>query len=406
MMRAALRWLCAAVLLGMLLVCASSGCQSVELAGRCDLYGFTERLTRSHATKLDLLLVIDNSRSMADKQSLTAMVEGVGEVGCGYESTLEAWYRFLVDPDPYDAIEVIDHKAELLGRDEVLLAQRREFLRPDSLLLIVMLSDENDCSIRDGGQFYFAGQIYEPGSSNPYHLPKPRAACAEDPTSHCCRSCGQQPGDGCSTASDDCDTGPLSNLDDNVNLRCFDRKRRFGIDFLWPVDRYVTGLTSQNVTDRHGNVVPNPLFSKLDPTDQSSHVRGAGMVYVAGIVGVPWQDIARRREDGTPDLLDGLDLYGRPAGGIMHGDELVLNDAWDLMLGDPESHVSPGDPLMIESVEPRSGTHPLTGDPVQPPGAGDANPINGSEYSIPSRDDLQYACIFDLPVPRDCTDPN
>ena len=30
----------------------------------------------------------------------------------------------------------------------------------------------------------------------------------------------------------------------STNLRCFDQKRRFGIDFLYPVDRYVAGTTS------------------------------------------------------------------------------------------------------------------------------------------------------------------
>ena len=28
--------------------------------------------------------------------------------------------------------------------------------------------------------------------------------------------------------------------DDSINVRCFDQKRRFGIDFLWPLERYVT----------------------------------------------------------------------------------------------------------------------------------------------------------------------
>ncbi len=534
-MRTASRRLRAALLLGLLVVASSLwGCQSVELRGRCTYHGFAARLTRSSVDKIDLLLVIDNSRSMADKQQilslavadlvgelvnprclqadgsysddppsdpqdpcpagtrrarrpivdihigvlssslgghgadscdaatilsendkghlinrsdtdqgapaiegwnghkflvwdpsteapthspqgetdhealidkLGAMVAGVGEIGCGYESILEAWYRFLIDPDPYDVIEILDSKANLLGTDETLLAQRAAFLRPDSLLLIIMLSDENDCSIRDGGQFYFAAQTYQPGGSYPYHLPKPRAACATDPNSACCRSCGQGPADGCSAENDDCD-GMLGNLEDNINLRCFDQKRRFGIDFLWPVDRYVTGLTAQQVSDRNGNIVQNPLFTNLDLTDYNSTVRDAGLVFITGIVGVPWQDIARQRSDGTPDLLDGLNPEGQPVGGFQSGDELAMNGVWDIILGDPESYEPPTDPLMIESVEPRSGANPVTGDGVQPPGTDSPNPINGSEYSIPSRDDLQYACIFPLPEPRDCTDPN
>jgi len=34
-----------------------------------------------------------------------------------------------------------------------------------------------------------------------------------------------------------------------------------------------------------------------------------------------------------------------------------------------------------------------------------ANPINGHEYTNTLQSDLQYACIFALPNPRDCTDP-
>jgi len=34
------------------------------------------------------------------------MVLGAGQTGCGYESQLESWYRFLVDPDPYQSISI------------------------------------------------------------------------------------------------------------------------------------------------------------------------------------------------------------------------------------------------------------------------------------------------------------
>ncbi len=35
-----------------------------------------------------------------------------------------------------------------------------------------------------------------------------------------------------------------------------------------------------------------------------------------------------------------------------------------------------------------------------------ANPINGHERNILTLDDLQYSCIFPLPMPRDCTMPS
>ena len=82
--------------------------------------------------------------------SLTEMVKGVGQVGCGYEAQLESWYRFLVDTEPYKTISIIDGAATpSVELDEVLLAQRADFLRPDSLLTIILVTDENDCSIKE-----------------------------------------------------------------------------------------------------------------------------------------------------------------------------------------------------------------------------------------------------------------
>lgn len=346
------------------------------------------------------------------ESNLKALILGTGQLGCGFEASLESWYRFLVDPEPYESIAIENNSAVLQGVDQVILEQRRNFLRPDSLLSIVMLSDENDCSIRDGGQFYFAAQIFQPNTTNIYHLPKPRAACEDDPYDPCCRSCGQNPGDGCSTAQDDCSSGALSNLEDNINLRCWEQKRRFGIDFLWPLDRYASGLTDEQVTDRFGNVVPNPIFSDLDPTDEITDVRDERLVYLTALVGVPWQDLARQNASGTPDLVSGLDSEGKPIGAFQNGAELADNGTWDVVLGEPTTYVSqpstlPDDPLMREAVDPRSGTHPIIGTPVAPPGASyDANAINGHEYSIPLRDDLQYACVFPLFVPKDCNNPN
>jgi hypothetical protein len=327
---------------------------------------------------------------------LAQMIGGAGEVGCGYEATLEAWYRFLVDPNPHTAIAIDgSNNAVLGGTDDVLLKQRADFLRPDSLLVVVVLSDENDCSTRDGGQSYLAGQIYSPGSSTPYHLPKPRAACATDPNDPCCRSCQQAPGAGCSTASDDCSSGPLSTVDDNINVRCFEQKRRFGMDFLYPLDRYVTGLTAAQVSDRNGNVVANPVFTDL--SGMGSPVRSAADVLFVAIVGVPWQDVTRLDAGGAPD----------PMLGVMSGAELAANGRFPMIVGDPDSYVPPTDPLMQESFTARAGTNPVTGDAVAAPGAAyDANPINGHEYTNAFQDDLQYACVYPLPQALDCTDPN
>ncbi|MCC6525871.1 MAG: hypothetical protein IT373_24705 [Polyangiaceae bacterium] len=327
--------------------------------------------------------------------NLGAMVLGVGQVGCGFEAQLESWYRFLVDPDPYASIAVVNGTAELQGTDQALLDQRAAFLRPDSVVAIVMLSDENDCSTRDGGQYFYANQAQTPGSPSMFLLPRPRQECATDPTDPCCLSCGEDPGN--CPADPTCGT-LLYPIEDNINLRCFEQKRRFGIDFLWPIDRYTTGLTAAVVPDRAGNLVPNPLFAGG---------RSAGDVYLAGIVGVPWQDIARQTAGSQPDLLAGLDADGHAVGGYQSAAELSANGVWALVVGTPATWVPAGDPLMRESILPRNGTNPVTGDPLMPPGSGLlANPINGHEYTITQQNDLQYACIYPLPTPRDCSSPS
>jgi len=374
--------------------------------------------------------------SIALVPQLRDMVLGVGQIGCGYEATLESWYRFLVDPSPAESVELdADQKVKLVGVDTVLLDQRKSFLRPDSLLAILMLSDENDCSIRESGQFYFAAQ-QKTEDGSPFHLPKARAICDTDPNNECCFSCGQS-GPKNEDGSLKCDADPtcktpdgktayLDESTDNINLRCFNQKRRFGIDFLYSIDRYTKALRDSTVADRNGQVVPNPLFSDLDPSDSNANVRTSSMVMLAAITGVPWQDIARTNANGQPDLKAGLNIYGSPVGGFKSAyemdDPLPGTDftGWDLVLGDPDSYPAadalPKDPLMLESVEPRTGTNPITGEALAPPSSPLANKINGNEWTIPKRDDLQYACIFPLvkvdpatgaigPDTRDCSVP-
>lgn len=317
------------------------------------------------------------SDSAAVLGKLDKMVRGVGLGGCGFESSLESTYRFLVDPLPYETIPVVDGKAVPTGTDQVVLQQRADFLRPDSALVVIVVTDENDCSIREGGQFFFAGQGTA-GSGAAYHLPRARSECAKDPNDKCCASCGQMPASGCPANESDssCQLGPNDSTTDPINLRCFDEKRRFGIDFLYPTERYVKAFTESTVTDRNGEVVPNPLFTGG---------RSSDLVVLAAITGVPWQDIA----------FDSKDLS--------KGYKQTQQIDWAMILGDPATQTPPGDPLMIESIQPRTGANPVTGAALQPPDAPPgANPINGHERIIPFSDDLQYACIYPRPTFKAC----
>ncbi|MCC6553944.1 MAG: hypothetical protein IT372_13115 [Polyangiaceae bacterium] len=354
-----------------------------------------------------------NSTSLVGQ--LTEMVKGVGQIGCGYEAQLESWYRFLVDPEPYETISAETGTATPAGVDTSLLQQRADFMRPDSLLAIIVLTDENDCSIKEYGQFFYAAQ--QNAGSGKFRLPRPRSECATNPNDPCCLSCGQGKPAECpddpTCKNPDGSTAALTEIEDMTNLRCFDQKRRFGIDFLYPVDRYVKALSDVTIQNRAGELVPNPLFSDLNPHDDISAIRDTGLVFFAGIVGVPWQDIARQDANGAPDLLTGNNLEGQPVGGFKNSDELrqpngAFASTWDIILGTPAEYVAPADPLMIESIDPRSGTNPITGDAIAPVNAPNGtNPINGHEWTISSRADLQYACIFDLPAgaERDCSVP-
>ncbi|APR86183.1 Hypothetical protein A7982_11532 [Minicystis rosea] len=334
--------------------------------------------------------------------AIADLVGGVGQNGCAYESQLESWYRFLVDPEPYASIGLSPSGVAMpSGTDLVLLQQRKDFLRSDSLLSIVVISDENDCSIRDIGQAYFAAQQQDPKSPGAaFHLPPARSECAVDPNDPCCLSCGQ---DQKACPPDPSCTAALPASADDVGLRCWEQKRRFGIDFLYPVQRYVNGLTQPLVSDRAGNLVPNPIFSDLDPSDDLHDVRDTGLVFFTAIVGVPWQDLARDPQNPK--------LGFKPSEELVYANESGVA-AWDMILGDPGKHVAPLDPHMIESSAARVGSG--LGAPSKA-ALGDApsswpDPVSGRERT-PSLgaplavDDvgLQYACVFPLSEPRDCS---
>ena len=319
----------------------------------------------------------------SDPGALTAklveLIDGDGSAGCGFEAQLESMYRFLVDPAPYLDIPVIGGQAVPTGTDAALLQERADFLRPDSALLVVLVVDENDCSTREGGQFFLSNQGGDPSApGKAFHLPRARSECQTDPNGACCASCGQSPPPGCPPTSADpaCNLPPPDNLTDPINLRCVDQKRRYGIDFLYPVERYTRGFTETIIVARDGSMVPNPLFKGN---------RSPRLVMLTGIVGVPWQDLAVE-----PKVL---------ATGYKTASQLD----WSLLLGDPATGTPPGDPLLIESVAPRTGTSPTTGVALAPPSSGPfANPVNGHERTIPLGDDLQNACIYPRPMPIDC----
>jgi hypothetical protein len=347
----------------------------------------------------------------------TNLVAGTGVFGCGIESQLETWYRFLVQPDPYASIAVDGGAAAWTGLDTTILQQRHDFLRPDSLVLIVVLSDEDDSEIDVrslGGQAYHWMQSTFP-------LPRGTSACS-DPASPSCQSCAQ----GNNDATDPtCMATPTYTQPNDwgfdINLRHVHMKAKYGVDPQYPIERYVTGLTSTVVPDRFGEY-PAGATSYVGTTDCqnplfAASLPGAGQTDPDSLCHAP-------PGTRTKDLVFYAHVGGVPnqllhfAAGNPKASALTTGD-WTKILGnDPEHYDYTGiDPHMIESYAPRptlpppgspAGTDPISGHEwVTNTSNGQPGNMNGGHVLAVDR---EYACTFPLvgsngaSSPRDCTE--
>lgn len=366
-----------------------------------------------------------------------SVLAGVGQSGCGLEAQLESMYRFLVQPDPPAAITLSETgSARYEGVDDELLAQRKAFLRPDSAVVVVLLTDEDDSNVDPrslAGQGWSYASTYFPASdtyrARGYYTsgseqdaakgttaPRGSSACEKDPTSPDCTSCGfakqvcasdpsseackklsadaacKAPAYTGSWAKTDAD-GKTVNVDlaevtkgyhpgeaDDLNVRFFDMKRRFGVDPRYPVERYVRGLSSRTAPHRdsehdtggsyvHAASCTNPLFAAELPSSSQAEL-------------CKLKEGTRSRRLVSFHLIGGLPpelAKVAPSG-----------DDWVRLLGaDPERYDASGrDVRMAPSIAKRV-------DPATRQALRDDWDTKGL--------DLQYACTFDLPEPRDCT---
>lgn len=312
----------------------------------------------------------------AMESSVSCVVQSAAEDGCGYEAQLESIYHFLIDPAPYLTANAdcgadgtacpSTAKIKPVGVDDELLKERRAFLRPDSILAVIMLTDENDGSIRphDFGWVplaYGASAMphgwagcadvpddFEPESGADLALLKSRYGC------HACLFEGGGPSCGLAWPK----AQPGVDLDGN-NERMFEQTRRYGFNFLWNRKRYVDAFSARSVVASDGSLKPNPLFADGQ--------RSTNEVVVAGILGVPKSLVSNA--DGTPKRLD--------------------DAAWEKIVS-PDHALR--DPHMIESIAPRAGLPRFAG-------SRSVDPIHGGERAIGDGNDLQFACI----APRNAT---
>ncbi|HWL89598.1 MAG TPA: hypothetical protein VNO21_27530 [Polyangiaceae bacterium] len=357
------------------------------------------------------------------QSDLASLVTGVGAYGCGIESQLESWYRFLIQPDPYQRIDTSSGKAAWQDVDTTILTQRRVFLRPDSTVAVIVLTDENDSEIDVRSD----GQMSHRFMSRSWYPPHATSGCgtfaSPTPGRADCMSCanGDHSSDPqCKAKPSDTSVLTYSARTDwgyDMNLRHVHMKQKYGFDAQFPISRYVAGLTSTSVPNRDGEYpagaahyvgqpnCKNPLFAAELPDGSSTdpnllcHLpdgpRTPGDVFYLIIGGVPQELVHFRANDRAASTITASD--------------------WTRILGkDPENLDYTGiDPHMIESVQPRGG---LPG----PSSPNTADPISGREWiTDQGKDagqgghtqdvDLQYACIFPLvdaqgtSVARDCT---
>ncbi len=302
----------------------------------------------------------------------SCVVESAEQDGCGYEATWEAIYRFLVEPSPYltaaasctsssQTSESCTGGIAQTGRDTALLAQRAAFLRDDSLLAVIVLSDENDFSLKPTADHYLPWSSSRgtmaralPGCTNvPDDLePDDAAGHALLKTTYGCASCATDPSaPGCSAPWSPL-TASVNGDIDGFNLRGFHQVQRYGRSFLWSRQRYVDAFTQTEIVGADGKLAPNPIFRGG---------RSQDLVVVAGIVGVPKHLVSGA--DGAPKSLDAA--------------------AWEKIVS-PD--LAKRDPHMIESIAPRTGIAKYQGDRS-------IDAVNGGDRDVPDGDDLQYACI-------------
>jgi hypothetical protein len=359
------------------------------------------------------------SQLVSDVQGL---VLGANVHGCGFRASLESFYRFLIQPDPYATIDAGPNGTRTLdGVDATIIQQRHGFLRPDSALAVILVVSKDDQgfdTLSIGAQGWAFSNTAFPGSPN-MAAPEGTVACQSDPESPQCTSCAfiktspsfatQCPNDPPGGVG-----GYLDPSDDALRVRAFHTKQRFGLEPQFPIDRYVSGLTSYAVPDQAhehdtmGNYAPvadcaNPIFSTGLPSDPSSDLchlapgpRRPSQVFLTVIGGVPHQLL--QVDPTNPDSPQKTTL---------------APSDWTRVLGaDPLHYDFTGSDFhMIQSEQDRTT---MTTDPSSPTWANHSNcpdsssdtcdPISGREFAT-NKSDLQFACIFPLANVMDCTSP-
>jgi hypothetical protein len=383
----------------------------------------------------------------------TTLIAGVHEHGCGFEAQNEAWYRFLVQPDPFQTINKNSNMATLSGVDAVILQQRAAFLRPDSAVAVIVVTDENEEAadpLSVAGQGWAFNQSSFPGSQSGGGAPQGTTECQSldpnnptttGPNDPNCISCAfLSPSDPtfatrCPKNGTSGSAGYLDPANDAINLRYFHQKERFGLTSAYPTSRYVRGLQKPTVpsvglafsgdTDHEHDALGiyvgdqdgqadcvNPLFAQNLPTSAGQDLchltrgpRTPDLIFYAAIAGVPHQLL-----QATPGEHDAAGVCPAGTAPAECPQKYSLSAAdWKLVMGtDPEHYDFRGaDFHMVESVQARTtntggwanvatstnqGGCQLDSSGTAPAGC---DPVNGAEFDT-RNEDVEFSCVFPL----------
>jgi hypothetical protein len=300
---------------------------------------------------------------------------------------------------------------------------------------VIVVTDENE-EVADplaiGGQGWLYENTTFPGGSGP--APEGTVECKTNPLDPNCTSCGFDTTKGAPNFPQRCPpdgmtgmNGYLDPSDDQINVRFYHQKQRFGVFAGYPISRYIRGLTSPavpnvaNEHDNNGNYIGdqdmqancvNPLFAQNLPADHTTEwcqltrgPRTPDLIYYAAIAGVPHELL--QAKPGDPECAAGTNPADCP-----QKSRLTAGD-WTLITGNnPENYdFSGADFHMVESWAPRTTNtgnwaNVSTCPPGNPMGA-NCDAINGSEWD-PKKGDLELACRFDIRpqyggTGKDCT---
>src|SRR5579859_1317451 len=262
--------------------------------------------------------VTDPTMLSTDFQQL---VVGVHQFGCGIESQLESWYRFLIQPDPYASLglDKSGKFAQWVGVDTTLLQQRHDFLRPDSLVAVLVLTDENDSEVDVRA---FGGTAWN-FMSTKFNPPRGTSVCATNPGDPGCTSCafGKNGNDsecmnegGFYTAQQD-----QHNWGYDLNLRHVHEKQKYGVSVQFPIQRYVFGLTSLRVPNRDTEY---PQGAQSYQGTQTANLKCVNPLYAAKLPEAPaggnWNPTADELCSLTPGTRKPALVYYAHIGGVPH----------------------------------------------------------------------------------------